>query len=39
MKLLSKPGKITGGEILFNKSDEVIDLVKLRNKEMKKYKR
>ena len=36
MKLVSKPGKITGGEILFNKNNEDIDLVNIPNKEMKK---
>ena len=36
MKLISKPGKITNGNIYFNKEGKTIDLVNLSNQEMKK---
>jgi len=36
MGLISKPGKITGGKIIFNKVN-AIDLLKLPEKEMQKY--
>ena len=36
MKLISKPGKITGGNIFFNNDGNTIDLVNMPNKEMKK---
>ena len=35
MKLVSNPGKITGGNVFFNLNNETVDLVGLPNKEMK----
>lgn len=35
MKLISKPGFISGGNIFFNNENEVVELVSLPNKQMK----